>query len=597
MNEIDKINQAVNELTKKQRADGYVVTGLYLYTNQIGQILYVRFRLDHREKGKYIRPLSRDESGEWRKMKEPDFTDGKPIYNLHSISKEPDKPVFIVEGEKCADALINLGMLATTSGGTISASDADWRALANRTVVMWPDNDDAGLQYQNAVIKKLKSLNTSISVIDNSALNLSNKQDCADWIAKFKEINERLPTAKEVASLPLVEEPLAIISNDLNENEASQAQFADGDVTVNLQSASEITPRPIHWLWQGWLAKGKLHIFAGQAGTGKTTIAIAIAAIVTKGANLPDGTKSPKGNVLIWSGEDSTEDTLVPKLMAAGADLSNIYFIGDTTQNGDRRSFDPALDMQALTIQAATIPDVALLIIDPIVNVVTGDSHKNGEVRRALQPVVDFGERLNCAVLGITHFSKGGQGKDPLERVTGSLAFGALARVVLATAKIVTGDEAKRIVCRAKSNIGIDDGGFEYELQEKEVVAGINSTYVQWGDAVNGSARELLAQPDARAQVEVGKSAIDRAKEFLLEILADGEVAQKEIEDAANDADHSWRTVRRAKTDLNIQSTKSKIDQRWYWKLPNNLTKSSEDGQDAYKITAATLDNIVLLRE
>ena len=105
-------------------------------------------------------------------------------------------------------------------------------------------------------------------------------------------------------------------------------------------------------------------------------------------------------------------------IYTAGADLSKLHFVGDTTANYELRAFDPATDMQSLMIKAATIPDLALLIIDPIVNAVAGDSHKNGEVRRALQPVVDFGEKLNCAVLGITHFSKGGQGKEPLERVT-----------------------------------------------------------------------------------------------------------------------------------------------------------------------------------
>ena len=76
------------------------------------------------------------------------------------------------------------------------------------------------------------------------------------------------------------------------------------NVTVNLQCAADITPEPVHWIWNEWLAKGKLHIFAGQAGTGKTTIAIALASTITTGGQFPDGSKSQKGSVLIWSGED-----------------------------------------------------------------------------------------------------------------------------------------------------------------------------------------------------------------------------------------------------------------------------------------------------
>lgn len=344
---------------------------------------------------------------------------------------------------------------------------------------------------------------------------------------------------------------------------------------VTLQCAADIIPEPIGWLWKGWLAKGKLHILAGTAGTGKTTIAISIAATISNAGIFPDGSHCKNGSALIWSGEDNPKDTLVPRLMAAGADLSKIYFVENTTNNIETRSFDPATDMQPLMMMAAKIPDLALLIIDPIVNAVAGDSHKNGEVRRALQPVVDFGERLNCAVLGITHFSKGGQGKDPLERVTGSLAFGALARIVIVTAKITEGDTSKRIICRAKSNIGLDGDGFIYELEEKEVQAGIKSSYVLWGEVLQGSARQLLAEPEQNASGDNSKSALEDAKKFLLEILADGELAQKEIEDGTKGAGYSYATVKRAKSALNIIASKSKMDKRWYWKLPAYLLKSN----------------------
>ena len=174
---------------------------------------------------------------------------------------------------------------------------------------------------------------------------------------------------------------------------------------VRLLCAADVHPQPIGWLWDGWLAKGKLHILAGMAGTCKTTIGMSFASTISNGGCFPDGSKSPQGSVLIWSGEDSAADTLVPRLMAAGANLNNIHFIGDTSTNYAHRSFDPAIDMQLLMVIAASLPDLALLIIDPIVNAVAGDSHKNVEVRRALQPVVEFGEKLNCAVLGISHFN------------------------------------------------------------------------------------------------------------------------------------------------------------------------------------------------
>jgi putative DNA primase/helicase len=335
---------------------------------------------------------------------------------------------------------------------------------------------------------------------------------------------------------------------------------------VKITCAADIKPEAISWLWEGWLARGKLHVFAGQAGTGKTTIAIALAATITIGGRFPDGTRAPVGNVLIWSGEDNAKDTLIPRLLASGADLSRVHFIGDVKQGDEIRSFDPAKDVSAMLSAAAKIGDISLLIVDPIVNAVAGDSHKNGEVRRSLQPLVDFGETLKCAVLGISHFSKGTAGKEPLERVSGSLAFGALARIVLATAKINDGGTFKRIFCRAKSNIGLDHGGFEYDLNQKEIdgYKGIFGSYSVWGERVEGSARELLAE----TETQYDGDETERAENFLLEELRNGPRLQKDMVREYKAGGFSEITIKRAKKALGIKSKKPGMQAPWYWSLP-----------------------------
>ena len=117
-----------------------------------------------------------------------------------------------------------------------------------------------------------------------------------------------------------------------------------------------------------------------------------------------------------------------------------------------------------------------MLIVDPVVSAVAGDSHNNTEVRRALQPLVDLANRIGAAVIGISHFSKGGQGSDPASRVIGSIAFTAVARVVLVAAKVKGDDgEQRRIFARSKSNIGSDAGGFEYEINQQEIMPGIQA--------------------------------------------------------------------------------------------------------------------------
>lgn len=563
MTELDIIRNAANLKTGTLKKGGYRPTGFYVYTDEAGNILYVRLRMDHPNGKKWIRPLSRDKDGNWTIFKEPSFENGKPLYNLQEIKENPNALVFVVEGEKCADALNKLGILATTSGAANSAKDANWQPLAEREIIIWPDNDKAGKDYANDVARELQEIAQSTQRIDVERLSLNSKGDCIDWIKQFIDANGVEPTSADVMNLECTKD---VIQIDLAPN---QYTF-DNSSSVILKCASDIDPKPVKWIWDGWLAKGKLHIFAGQAGTGKTTIAISMASTITTGGRFPDGSQSEKGSVLIWSGEDSPADTLVPRLMAARADLSKVYFVSDTFVQNELRGFDPAIDMQALMHRAASIPDLALMIIDPIVNAVAGDSHKNGEVRRALQPVVDFAERLQCALLGITHFSKGGQGKEPLERVTGSIAYAALARIVLSTAKINDGEKSKRIVFRLKSNLGVDHGGFEYDLQEKEVKSGIFNSFALWGNAVEGNATELLAEPDNRYQGQDGNSALGDAKEFLIELLSQGELPQQQIQLDAKGAGVSWRTVERAKKALYVKSSRSVTDKKWYWRLPNN---------------------------
>src|SRR5437867_4306818 len=100
------------------------------------------------------------------------------------------------------------------------------------------------------------------------------------------------------------------------------------------------------------------------------------------------------------------------RLSAMGADLKRIYFVnGCTVNDNKRREFNPAEDMPKLCESAKKIGNIKLIIVDPVVSVISGDSHKNSEVRRDLQPLVDLGNKLKAAILGITHFTKGGVGQ------------------------------------------------------------------------------------------------------------------------------------------------------------------------------------------
>lgn len=351
---------------------------------------------------------------------------------------------------------------------------------------------------------------------------------------------------------------------------AIAARQSDG---VLLACGADLTPEPISWLWPGWLALGKLHILAGDPGQGKTTIAQSFAATVTAGGRWPDDHRCEPGNVLIWSGEDDPADTLLPRLLAADADRNRIYFIKGTCIGGEEHPFDPARDLPAILGAVEKIGGISLLIVDPIVSAVAKDGNSNTDVRRALQPLVDLAASTQCAVLGISHFSKNSQSQDPTQRVVGSVAFGAMARVVMLAGKAKGKDgELRRILARSKSNIGPDDGGFEYYIEQSKPLPKIEACYIAWGQKVSGTARELLAEPEQR---DGGQETRASAIEFLREVLRDGPTPVTTIKAEAADAGHNWRTIQRAADDMHIIKRKGGMKSGWYWSIPKNSKDAS----------------------
>jgi hypothetical protein len=487
--------------------------------------------------------------GEWLPYRLPEFAGAETVY--------------VVEGEKDADSLWKIGVPATCNhGGAGRWPEELVPCFRGKRVVVFPDNDAAGRRHAVLVARSLSGVAESVKVI--ALPDLPDKGDVSDWLAG------REPSAAKAILLGMADDAPEWVPEDAEPDarhrRVALAERADG-----------MNPEPVDWLWRGWLAAGKLHLLGGKAGSGKTTIAMSLAATVSCGGRWPGGEQAAVGNVVVWSGEDDPRDTLIPRLVASGADLSKVFFVSGVMEDGVRRCFDPVGDVDVLREMVSSIGDVRLLVIDPIVNAVAGDSHKNAEVRRGLQPLVDLCASEGAALLGITHFSKGTAGREPTERLTGSLAFGALARVVMVAAKPADGGGGDSggagVFCRAKSNIGADGGGFAYTLRQSELAShpGIVASSVCWGDVLDGTARELLAS----VEVVVGNSggwdgggALDEAKEFLRDILADGARPSKEIRGEARDLMISEATLRRAKKALGIENRRFEYQGKYLWALP-----------------------------
>jgi putative DNA primase/helicase len=345
----------------------------------------------------------------------------------------------------------------------------------------------------------------------------------------------------------------------------SEQEMPFGERRIITLRASEVQTRPIEWLIEDWIPRGKLTILAGQAGTGKTTLALKFAAMATAGGTLPDGSMAKGGgNVLMWSGEDEPEDVLVPRLKASGADITRCFFVSGAFQNGRILPFDPTRDIPLLDKKAKALGGLDLLIVDPVISLVGGDSHKAAEVRKGLQPLVDFAMANHCAALGITHFAKGSKGKAPQERVIGSQAFSAVARMVLGVA--VDDEENTRTLLRMKTNIAKSTGGLSYFLKQTLVDGEIETTFAEFGETVAGSASEILSA--AEGVDPDGGTPLREEKQFLLDLLCDGSLSAMKILKEAKEAGLSKSSIDRAKKKLGILSRKTSMDGGWVWTLP-----------------------------
>ena len=210
---IETPQQAARRLMASKLKEGYTAEALHTYTDIEGNTLYWRIRLKHSTLDKVIRPMRLHDAV--YELKEPQYLHGeKPLYNLHQLTLDVDKTVFIVEGEKCADVLNKLGLLATTSGGADSIRATSFEILAGREVIIWQDNDAAGNKFQNDLIEKLQPLKCLIKLLDTATLNLPHKGDCVDWLANFEKQHSRKATADDIHALSLKSDLLPTPTRD-----------------------------------------------------------------------------------------------------------------------------------------------------------------------------------------------------------------------------------------------------------------------------------------------------------------------------------------------------------------------------------------------
>lgn len=317
------------------------------------------------------------------------------------------------------------------------------------------------------------------------------------------------------------------------------------ETEINIISMDTVEAKEIEWLWKPYIPFGKLTIIQGDPGEGKTTFALRLAALLSKGQGFDDeadiGISAPV-NVIYQTAEDGLADTVKPRLVSAGADCSRIKVIDESKQS-------LSMDDKRLEL-AIKETEARLLILDPM-QAYLGDKvdmNRANEAREMTKKLGALAERTGCAVILIGHMNKGSGGKAAYRGI-GSIDFFAIARSVLLVARVPE-DSTIRAVAQIKNNLAMEGAVMAFRLGEDDFT---------WLGEYDISADELLSGYSGGDKSKIGE-------DLLRKLLGNGQsVLTTSIFAQAKSIGVSSRTLENMKNSLNIKSYKD--GKCWYWKM------------------------------
>jgi len=520
------------------------IAATYDYTDAAGSLLFQVVRYQPKKDFRQRRP---DGQGVWAYNLQ-----GVPLvlYRLPSVLAA--QTVLLVEGEKDADTAHRLGL---PDGWAVSCNPmgaGKWRedytrSLAGKTVVILPDADAVGLQHGHRIAAALQGHAAALHWLTLPG----GAKDLTAWVesgATLADVHALL-TAAPVYTAPVTAPPPP-----------------DG---LTLISAAGIIPESQAWAWEGRIPADALTVIAGDPGLGKSTVTMDLAAQFSTGTTSGCFAGQPI-HVLVASAEDTRSHTIVPRLRAAGADLSRVHFV-TLTRQGITDGLTLPDDLPALHAALDQLTGPAVLVVDPLMAhlPISLNAMKDQHIRHALAPLARLCEERHVTALAVCHLNKNEQAA-MLNRIGGSMAIVAAARNVLLVAPDPEDpDSGTRMLAHAKCNGGmfaptlrfhIEGATFDYQGKPVE------SSRVVWGDtAPHTKAADLVMKQDRQQMGEVHAVA-----EWLTELLTTGRMESSQIQEQADKRGISLGTLKRAKKFAGVVSVKEGFGGHgtWFCHLP-----------------------------
>ena len=488
-----------------------------------------------------------------------------PLYGSARLSKLPaNVPVIVTEGEKACESLWKYGYAAvgTVTGARTIPADDSIRVLLGRPVLLWPDADEPGRSHMRRIADRLHALgHKDVRLVVWS--DAPPKGDVADFRGTKTDLQALLDSAQRSV---------------LTEN-------------YKLIRVADVIPKPVRWAWKYYIPLGKLTVCDGDPGLGKSLASIDIAARVSRGRVMPDGTRGdllgPRGAVLI-SAEDDPADTIRPRLEAAGADLTRVGLLVSVRDAGDGEIRSPLLEDLDVFRSIIEEMDAALVIIDPLMAFLPDDrdSYRDQHIRRVLAPLATLANETNVAIVVIRHLNKKAGG-NPIYRGGGSIGIIGAARSGLLVARDPEDPQGQNcVLALTKSNLSRPAPSLRYRVIEiKPGVPGI-----EWlGESAQTAAMLLSAAGEDEETV----TERDTARTWLRELLADEAVPAKRILAEARQMGFSEKTLRRASKAEGVQIAKESFSGGWVWTLPDKTSgptsKMAMNSKMAHQLDQATL--------